>query len=99
MLKVGERLVSPIEIENMLVAHPAVLEIAVVAKEDENGLTKPKAYIVLISGYAPSKELEKDIQDYAKKSIASYKNPHWIEFVKELPKTSTGKIQRYKLRG
>jgi benzoate-CoA ligase len=99
MLKVGERLVSPIEIENMLVAHPAVLEIAVVAKEDENGLTKPKAYIVLKSGYEPSKELEKDIQDYAKKSIASYKYPHWIEFVKELPKTSTGKIQRYKLRG
>jgi benzoate-CoA ligase len=83
----------------MLVAHPAVLEIAVVAKEDENGLTKPKAYIVLKSGYAPSKELEKDIQDYAKKSIASYKYPRWIEFVKELPKTSTGKIQRYKLRG
>jgi benzoate-CoA ligase len=99
MLKVGERLVSPIEIENMLVSHPAVLEIAVVAKEDENGLTKPKAYIVLKSGYEPSKELEKDIQDYAKKSIASYKYPHWIEFVKELPKTSTGKIQRYKLRG
>ena len=99
MLKIGNVSVSPIEIENSLISHPAVSEIAVVAKTDENGLTKPKAYIVLKSDYEPSEELAKDIQDYAKKSIASYKYPQWIEFVKELPKTATGKIQRYKLRG
>ena len=74
-------------------------EIAVVPKEDEKGLLRPKAFIVLKPGFEPSEELAKQIQDYAKKSIASYKYPRWIEFIKELPKTTTGKIQRYKLRG
>jgi benzoate-CoA ligase len=99
MLKVGSVQVSPIEIESALVSHPAVQEIAVVPKEDEKGLMRPKAFIVLKPGYEPSEELAKQIQDYAKKSIASYKYPRWIEFIKELPKTTTGKIQRYKLRG
>jgi benzoate-CoA ligase len=98
MLKVGGIWVSPIEIEDTLMSHPAVLETAVVAKEDEHGLIKPKAYIVLKSGYEPSEELGKEIQAYVKKSIASYKYPRWIEFMKDLPKTATGKIQRYKLR-
>jgi benzoate-CoA ligase family protein len=98
MLKVGGIWVSPIEIEDTLMSHSAVLETAVVAKEDEHALTKPKAFIVLKSGYEPSKELVKEIQDYVKKSIAPYKYPRWIEFIKELPKTATGKIQRYKLR-
>jgi acyl-coenzyme A synthetase/AMP-(fatty) acid ligase len=59
---------------------------------------KPKAYIVLKKGYQPSEELSKDIQEFVKKSIAPYKYPRWIEFVKDLPKTSTGKILRSKLR-
>jgi benzoate-CoA ligase len=98
MLKVGGIWVSPIEIEDTLMSHPAVLETAVVGRNDENGLAKPKAYIVLKSGYQPSDELAKEIQAYVKKTIASYKYPRWIEFVKDLPKTATGKIQRYKLR-
>jgi benzoate-CoA ligase len=98
MLKVGGIWVSPIEIEDTLMSHPAVLETAVVGREDESGLIKPKAYIVLKAGYTPSEELGKEIQAYVKKSIASYKFPRWVEFVKDLPKTATGKIQRYKLR-
>jgi benzoate-CoA ligase len=99
MLKVGKTLVSPMEIENTLREHPAVAEAAVIAKEDENGLEKPKAYVVLKAGYEPSEELAKEIQAFAKKSIVSYKYPEWVEFINELPKTATGKLQRYKLRG
>jgi benzoate-CoA ligase family protein len=98
MLKVGGIWVSPIEIEDTLVSHPAVLEAAVVAKKDEHFLIKPKAYIILKSGYNPSEQLVKEIQNYVKKTIAPYKYPRWVEFVKELPRTSTGKIQRFKLR-
>jgi benzoate-CoA ligase len=79
-------------------SHPAVLETAVVGRNDENGLTKPKAYIVLKSGYQPSDELAREIQTYVKKTIAAYKYPRWVEFIQDLPKTATGKIQRYKLR-
>ena len=68
-------------------------------KEDEKGVIRPKAFIVLKAGYEPSEELAEQIQEYAKKSIASYKYPRLIEFIQELPKTTTGKIQRYKLRG
>jgi benzoate-CoA ligase family protein len=98
MLKVGGIWVSPIEVEDALVSHPAVLEAAVVAKKDEHYLVKPKAFVVLKKGRHPSDKLAKDIQAFVKKSIAPYKYPRWIEFVKELPKTTTGKIQRYKLR-
>jgi len=98
MLKVGGIWVSPIEVEDTLVSHPAVLEAAVVAKKDEHNLIKPKAYVVLRRGHKPSEKLSKDIQAFVKKNIASYKYPRWIEFVKDLPKTDTGKIQRYKLR-
>jgi len=98
MLKVGGIWVSPIEIEDTLMSHPAVLEAAVVGRNDENGLTKPKAYIVLKSGYQPSDELAREIQTYVKKTIAAYKYPRWVEFIQDLPKTATGKIQRYKLR-
>jgi len=99
MLQVGGIQVSPIEIENTLASHPAVQEIAVVPKEDEKGVIRPKAFIVLKAGYEPSEELAEQLQEYAKKSIASYKYPRLIEFIHELPKTTTGKIQRYKLRG
>ena len=98
MLKVGGIWVSPIEVEGSLIAHPAVLEAAVVAKRDEHNLIKPKAYVVLKKGYRPSKKLSSDIQTFVKKNIAAYKYPRWIEFVKDLPKTNTGKIQRFKLR-
>jgi benzoate-CoA ligase family protein len=98
MLKVGGIWVSPIEVENALMAHPAVLEVAIVAKKDEHSLVKPKAFVVLKKGYTASEELGKEIQAFVKKSIAAYKYPRWIEFMKDLPKTATGKIQRFKLR-
>jgi benzoate-CoA ligase family protein len=98
MLKVGGIWVSPIEIEDTLMSHPAVLECAVVAKADESDLIKPKAFIVLKEGFKASDELAKEIQMYVKGKIASYKFPRYIEFVKDLPKTATGKIQRVKLR-
>ncbi|OPY76770.1 MAG: Benzoate--CoA ligase [Syntrophorhabdus sp. PtaU1.Bin058] len=98
MLKVGGIWVSPVEVEDALMSHPAVLQAAVVAKADEHNLIKPKAFVVLKEGYKPGDELAKEIQLFVKKSIAPYKFPRWIEFMKELPTTSTGKIQRYKLR-
>jgi benzoate-CoA ligase len=75
-----------------------VLEAAVVAKKDEHNLVKPKAFVVLKKGNKPTEELAKDIKDFVKKSIAPYKYPRWLEFTEALPKTTTGKIQRYKLR-
>ncbi len=98
MLKVGGIWVSPIEVEDALISHPAVREAAVVAKKDGHSLIKPKAYVALKKGRRPSDKLAKDIQLFVKKSIAPYKYPRWIEFTKKLPKTTTGKIQRYKLR-
>ncbi|MFP3975394.1 MAG: benzoate-CoA ligase family protein [Chloroflexota bacterium] len=98
MLKVGGIWVSPIEVEDTLVNHSDVFEAAVVEARDDSGLVKPKAYVVLKDGNKASDELAKDIQQYVKSSIAPYKYPRWIEFVDSLPKTSTGKIQRYKLR-
>jgi benzoate-CoA ligase family protein len=98
MLKVGGIWVSPVEVEDALTSHPAVLEAAVVAHQDEHKLIKPKAFIVLKHGYEPTDELNHEIQQFVKKKIAPYKYPRWIEFVKVLPKTTTGKIQRFKLR-
>jgi len=98
MLKAGGIWVSPIEVENTLVSHPAVLECGVVGAADEEGLIKPKAYVVLRSGYEPSDRLRDELVQYVKERIAVYKYPRWIVFVDQLPKTATGKIQRYKLR-
>lgn len=98
MLKVGGIWVSPVEVENTLVGHPAVLEAAVVGKEDTDKLVKPMAFVVLKDTYAASPELEADLKAFVKDKIAPYKYPRWIEFVPELPKTATGKIQRFKLR-
>jgi 4-hydroxybenzoate-CoA ligase len=98
MLKVGGIWVSPVEVENCIMEHPAVFEVAVVGMNDEKGLTKPKAFVVLKDGQKPSKELEKEIQQWVLDKMAKYKYPRWVEFVKELPKSSTGKIQRFKLR-
>ena len=98
MLKVGGMWVSPVEVENALAEHPAVLESAVVGVADREGLTKPKAYIVLKDGHEGSPDLSADLQNFVRDRIGVYKYPRWIEFVSELPKTATGKTQRYKLR-
>lgn len=98
MMKVGGIWVSPVEVESTLISHPAVLECAVVAQEDQDNLIKPKAYVVLRQGHAGSDELTQELIDYCKQQMAAYKRPRWIEYVDELPKTATGKIQRFKLR-
>jgi benzoate-CoA ligase family protein len=99
MLKVGGQWVSPIEVENALIAHPAVLESAVVGDFDSDELIKPKAYVVLKVGYEPSVALSDELKAFVKGQLAPFKYPRWIEFVPELPKTATGKIQRFILRG
>jgi len=95
MLKVGGIWVSPAEVEAALVSHAAVLEAAVVGQEDEQKLVKPKAYVVLKSG---AKATDEELKAHVKAKLAPYKYPRWIEFAAELPKTATGKIQRFKLR-
>ncbi|AEG93331.1 benzoate-CoA ligase family protein [Ramlibacter tataouinensis] len=95
MLKVGGIYVSPFEVEASLMTHAAVLEAAVIGVADEDGLVKPKAYVVLKPGGQASAA---DLQAHVKNQLAPYKYPRWIEFVPELPKTATGKIQRFKLR-
>lgn len=98
MLKVSGIYVSPIEVESTLISHPAVLEAAVIGKADEEELIKPVAYVVLKSGRQPSAALAEELRQHVKSQLAPYKYPRWIEFIDELPKTATGKIQRYKLR-
>jgi benzoate-CoA ligase family protein len=97
MLKVGGIWVSPFEVESALGAHDAVLEAAVVGHADGEGLIKPKAFVVLKKP-GGGEELSRELQAFVKGKLAPYKYPRWIEFVPELPKTATGKIQRYKLR-
>ena len=98
MLKVGGIWVSPVEVENTLIEHSAVLESAVVGHVDEEGLVKPKAFVVLKPGYKGNPDLAGELQNFVKSKIALYKYPRWIEFVDELPKTATGKIRRFVLR-
>jgi len=98
MMKVGGLWVSPIEIENTLMEHPAVLESGVIGAADSDGLLKPKAYVVLKGEYKPSDHLRVDLQNLVKSKLAPYKYPRWVEFVDDLPKTVTGKIQRFRLR-
>jgi benzoate-CoA ligase len=98
MLKVGGIYVSPFELEGAIVTHEAVLEAAVVGAEDESKLIKPKAYVVLRDGFEASDTLAESLKTYLKTRLAPYKYPRWIEFVNELPKTATGKIQRFRLR-
>ena len=98
MLKVSGIWVSPFEVESALASHAAVMEAAVVGQADENGLTKPKAYVVLRPNVPHTAELSAALQQHVKAHLAPYKYPRWIEFVAELPKTATGKIQRFKLR-
>lgn len=98
MIKAGGIWVSPVEVENTLVAHPAVLECAVVGKADNDGLYKPEAFVVFKQNIEATDELINELKQFVKSRIAPYKYPRWIVPVKELPKTATGKIQRYKLR-
>jgi 4-hydroxybenzoate-CoA ligase len=98
MFKVSGVWVSPFEVEQALIAHPNVLEAAVVAMRDADGLEKPKAYVVLKPG-ASSEGLVPALQEHVKSRIGMWKYPRVIEFCEELPKTATGKIQRFKLRG
>jgi len=98
MMKVGGIWCSPFEIEAKLISHPAVLESAVVAKEDQAGLIKPAAFIVLNNLGEGSEALKEELTAYLRSNLAPYKFPRWIEFVSELPKTATGKIQRFRLR-
>ncbi|MBU3738059.1 MAG: benzoate-CoA ligase family protein [Rhodoferax sp.] len=95
MLKVSGIYVSPFEVEATLVQHPAVLEAAVIGKEDADGLTKTKAFVVLKAGQQVS---EAELKAFVKDRLAPYKYPRFIEFVTDLPKTATGKIQRFRLR-
>ncbi|HSH70218.1 MAG TPA: AMP-binding protein, partial [Deferrisomatales bacterium] len=99
MIKSGGIWVAPIEVEATLGAHPAVLECAVVGASGPDKLVKPKAYVVLRQGWSSSAELTRELQQFVKGRIAPYKYPRWIEYLPDLPKTATGKIQRYKLRG
>ena len=95
MLKVSGIYVSPFEVEATLVQHPAVLEAAVIGVPDAQGLTKTKAFVVLKSGAQAS---DAELKAFVKDKLAPYKYPRSIEFVADLPKTATGKIQRFKLR-
>jgi benzoate-CoA ligase len=98
MLKVGGIYVSPAEVEAALIAHEAVLEAAVIGRADEQGLIKPKAFVVTKPGVAPDTVLADALKAHVKDRLAPYKYPRWIEFMDDLPKTATGKIQRFKLR-
>jgi benzoate-CoA ligase len=98
MLKVSGMYVSPIEVESALITHQSVLEAAVVGKEDEQKLVKPLAFVVLKPGAQSSAALAEELKQHIKSRLAPYKYPRWIEFVADLPKTATGKIQRFKLR-
>ncbi len=97
MLKVSGQWVSPLEIEAALSQHPAVSETAVVGAPDESGLTRVKAFVVLREGTNPSPELEKEMVNFVRDRIAHFKAPRWIEFVPEMPRTVTGKLQRHRL--
>jgi 4-hydroxybenzoate-CoA ligase len=98
MLKVGGIWVSPIEVEACLIQHPAVLECAVIGSPDNENLIKPRAFVVLNKDITPSAELEKELKNHVKATLAHYKYPRWIDFVDDLPKTATGKIKRFELK-
>jgi len=98
MLKVSGMWVSPAEVESALAEHPAVLEAGVVGAADRDELVKPLAFVVLAAGQSPSPALEDELKAFVKQRLAVYKYPRWIVFVQELPKTATGKIQRFRLR-
>ena len=95
-MKVGGIYVAPIEVENALLRHPAVVEVAVVGAQDLDGLVKPKAFVVTRG--EPSAALAAELIAHVRNELADFKRPRWVTFVPELPKTATGKIQRFRLR-
>jgi benzoate-CoA ligase len=98
MLKVSGQYVSPFEVESTLMQHDAVLEAAVIGVADDNGLTRAKAYVVLKDGVRADAAMAETLKSFVKQQLAPHKYPRQIEFLHELPKTATGKIQRFKLR-
>jgi len=98
LLRVSGQWVSPLEVESVLLRHAAVRECAVVARADGDGLIKPCAFVVCADGASAAPALADELKAFVKDALAPYKYPRWIEFLAELPKTSTGKIQRFKLR-
>jgi 4-hydroxybenzoate-CoA ligase len=98
MFKVSGMWVSPFDVEAALTSHEAVLEAAVIGKEDSDGLIKPKAFIVLKKGYAADDGLLENLKIHVKEIAGPWKFPRWIELRDGLPRTATGKIQRFKLR-
>ena len=98
MLKVGGIYVSPTEVEAALMTHDDVLEAAVVGRADDGGLIKPAAYVVLKEGRKPNEERAEALKRHVKARLAPYKYPRWVEFMPSLPRTATGKLQRFKLR-
>ena len=95
--KVSGIWVSPFEVEQAIVSHPSVLEAAVVAARDDQDLEKPKAFVVL-KQEVDADSFAEELKEQVKSKIGKWKYPRWIEIVSELPKTATGKIQRFKLR-
>ena len=98
MLKVGGQWVSPVEVENALIEHPAVQECGVAAREDGDALIKPAAFVVLRAGIEGTPALAMELREFVRARLAEYKRPRWVEFLPELPRTATGKLQRFKLR-
>ena len=98
MFKVSGLWVSPFDVESALISHPSVLEAAVIAKDDDDGLLRPKAFVTLKDGAQRDDALREALKEHVKQQIGMWKYPRWIEFVDNLPKTATGKIQRFMLR-
>ena len=98
LFKVNGRWLSPAEVESALIAHPAVQEAAVIAREDKNKLTKPAAFVVVKPDHFGDDDLARTLQDWVVEKLGAYKRPRWVKFLPELPKTATGKLQRFKLR-
>jgi benzoate-CoA ligase len=95
---VSGQFVSPFEVEATLMKHPSVLEAALIGTPGEDGITRSKAFVVLKAGQSPSPALATELQDFVKGELAPHKYPRQLEFIDELPKTATGKIQRFRLR-
>jgi benzoate-CoA ligase len=98
MLKCSGVWVSPIEVESVLIEHPAVQEAAVVGRADKDQLIKPMACVVLRDAATGTPQLAHELQEFVISRLPAFKRPRWIEFFPELPKTATGKLQRFKLR-
>jgi 4-hydroxybenzoate-CoA ligase len=98
MFKVSGMWVSPFDVEAALISHDAVLDAAVIGRQDADGLVKPKAFVVLKTGYVADDKLMETLKLHVKERAGSWKYPRWIELRSDLPRTATGKIQRFKLR-